>query len=233
MLKRSGPNRRWGGRAVECAGLENRYARQGIAGSNPAPTVSEPDLDSPTPILPRVASGDPAALNECMARFSGLVWSIARKLSADPSDAEDAVQEVFVDLWRSAHRFDPTKGTETTFVATIARRRLIDRGRRRQRRPEVPGIDDDGIATPASARDETDVRERAAIVDRAMGSLRPEQRQVLQLAIHHGASHEQIATSTGMPLGTVKTHARRGLMRLRDILVREGAIAPDAGTDAP
>ena len=168
-----------------------------------------------------------------MARFSGLVWSIARKLSADPSDAEDAVQEVFVDLWRSAHRFDPTKGTETTFVATIARRRLIDRGRRRQRRPEVPGIDDDGIATPASARDETDVRERAAIVDRAMGSLRPEQRQVLQLAIHHGASHEQIATSTGMPLGTVKTHARRGLMRLRDILVREGAIAPDAGTDAP
>lgn len=167
-----------------------------------------------------------------MARFSGLVWSIARKLSADPSDAEDAVQEVFVDIWRSAHRFDPAKGTETTFVATIARRRLIDRGRRRQRRPEVPGIDD-GVASPASARDDADVRERAAIVDRAMGSLRPEQRQVLQLAIHHGASHEQIATSTGMPLGTVKTHARRGLIRLRDILVREGAIAPDAGTDAP
>ena len=166
-----------------------------------------------------------------MARFSGLVWSIARKLSADPSDAEDAVQEVFVDVWRSAHRFDPAKGTETTFVATIARRRLIDRGRRRQRRPEVPGIDD-GVASPSAARDDTDVRERAAIVDRAMGSLRPEQRQVLQLAIHHGASHEQIATSTGMPLGTVKTHARRGLIRLRDILVREGAIAPDSGTDA-
>jgi RNA polymerase sigma factor (sigma-70 family) len=166
-----------------------------------------------------------------MARFGGLVWSIARKLSADPSDAEDAVQEVFIDLWRSAHRFDPQKGTETTFVATIARRRLIDRGRRRQRRPEVPGIDEQ-VASPAAARDDTDVRERAAIVDLAMGSLRPEQRRVLQLAIHHGASHEQIATSTGMPLGTVKTHARRGLMRLRDILVREGAIAPDAGGDA-
>ena len=167
-----------------------------------------------------------------MARFSGLVWSIARKLSADPSDAEDAVQEVFIDLWRSAHRFDPERGTETTFVATIARRRLIDRGRRRQRRPEVPGIDEQ-VASPAATRDDTDVRERAAVVDRAMGSLRPEQRRVLQLAIHHGASHEQIATSTGMPLGTVKTHARRGLMRLRDILVREGAIAPDAGSDEP
>ncbi|MBU3729166.1 MAG: sigma-70 family RNA polymerase sigma factor, partial [Phycisphaerales bacterium] len=71
------------------------------------------------------------------------------------------------------------------------------------------------------------------LVDRAMGSLRPEQRRVLQLAIHHGASHEQIATSTGMPLGTVKTHARRGLIRLRDILVREGAIAPDPDDGAP
>ena len=167
-----------------------------------------------------------------MARFSGLVWSIARKLSADPSDAEDAVQEVFIDLWRSAHRFDPAKGTETTFVATIARRRLIDRGRRRQRRPEVPGIDD-GVAATAPSREDPDVRERAALVDRAMGSLRPEQRRVLQLAIHHGASHEQIATSTGMPLGTVKTHARRGLIRLRDILVREGAIAPDPDDGAP
>ncbi len=168
-----------------------------------------------------------------MERFSGLVWSIARKLSADPSDAEDAVQEVFIDLWRSAHRFDPEKGTETTFVATIARRRLIDRGRRRQRRPEVPGIDD-GVAAPKAADQErTDIRERAAIVDRAMGALRPEQRRVLHLAINHGATHEQIATSTGMPLGTVKTHARRGLIRLRDILVREGAIAPDDGAEAP
>jgi len=161
-----------------------------------------------------------------MDRFGGLVWSIARKLSADPSDAEDAVQEVFIDLWRSAHRFDPDKGTETTFVATIARRRLIDRGRRRQRRPEVPGIED-GIAVQQDSDDRTDIRERAALVDRAMGALRPEQRRVLQLAINHGATHEQIATSTGMPLGTVKTHARRGLMRLREVLVREGAIAPD------
>jgi RNA polymerase sigma-70 factor (ECF subfamily) len=165
-----------------------------------------------------------------MERFSGLVWSIARKLSADPSDAEDAVQEVFIDLWRSAHRFDPDKGTETTFVATIARRRLIDRGRRRQRRPEVPGIDD-GIAVQEPSDDRTDIRERAALVNRAMGSLRPEQRRVLQLAINHGATHEQIATSTGMPLGTVKTHARRGLMRLREVLVREGAIAPDGDGD--
>ena len=167
-----------------------------------------------------------------MARFSGLVWSIARKLSADPSDAEDAVQEVFIDLWRSAHRFDPEKGTETTFVATIARRRLIDRGRRRQRRPEVPGVDE-AVAAPNPTPQDSDVKDRAAMVDRAMGALRPEQRRVLQLAIHHGASHEQIATSTGMPLGTVKTHARRGLIRLRDILVREGAIAPSSDNDLP
>lgn len=162
-----------------------------------------------------------------MERFSGLVWSIARKLSADPTDAEDAVQEVFIDLWRSAHRFDPARGTETTFVATIARRRLIDRGRRRQRRPEVPAVDEAYEAAPERAAG-PDTRERASVVERAMGELRPEQQRVLHLAIHQGASHEQIATSTGMPLGTVKTHARRGLMRLREILAREGALPPDA-----
>jgi RNA polymerase sigma-70 factor (ECF subfamily) len=177
-------------------------------------------------ILERVASGDPRAPSQCIERFSGLVWSLARRLCASASDAEDAVQEIFIDIWKSASRFDPAIASETTFVAMIARRRLIDRGRRRMRRPEVPQIAD-SVADRAERIDATDANEQQGLAQRAFAQLRPEQQQVLTLAIHHGCSHEQIATATGMPLGTVKTHARRGLIKIRQILADQGVIASD------
>ncbi|MCE2883137.1 MAG: sigma-70 family RNA polymerase sigma factor [Planctomycetaceae bacterium] len=177
-------------------------------------------------ILERVAAGDPAAPTQCIERFSGLVWSLARRLCASSSDAEDAVQEIFIDLWKSAARFDSSIASETTFVAMIARRRLIDRGRRRQRRPEVPQIPET-VADTAPRADLTEAAEQQSIAQKAFAQLRPEQRQVLQLAIHHGCSHEQIATATGMPLGTVKTHARRGLIRIRQILAEQGVLSPE------
>lgn len=182
-------------------------------------------VNQPT-ILQLVAAGDPSAMRECMDRFGGLVWSLARQMGAS-SDAEDATQEVFLDLWRSAGRFDPTVASETTFVAMIARRRLIDRSRRRQRRlqPEVLVEEPEARAQPASAPSE--LREQAGSALRAMEQLRPEQRRVLQLAIFQGCSHEEIARATGLPLGTVKTHARRGLLRLRQALEGEGALPPD------
>jgi RNA polymerase sigma-70 factor (ECF subfamily) len=180
----------------------------------------------PASILERVAQGDPSAPAECIDRFSGLVWSLARRLCASASDAEDAVQEIFIDVWKSAGRFDPSIASETTFVAMIARRRLIDRGRRRMRRPEVPQIAET-LADGAARIDRTEAHEQQGIAQRAFAQLRPEQQQVLQLAIHHGCSHEQIATATGMPLGTVKTHARRGLIKIRQILADQGVLAPD------
>jgi RNA polymerase sigma factor (sigma-70 family) len=136
------------------------------------------------------------------------------------------VQEIFIDVWKSASRFDPAIASETTFVAMIARRRLIDRGRRRMRRPEVPQIAET-LADSAERIDRSDSAEQQGIAQRAFAQLRPEQQQVLQLAIHHGCSHEQIATATGMPLGTVKTHARRGLIKIRQILADQGVLAPE------
>ena len=183
-------------------------------------------MPEPLSILERVAKGDPGAPAECIDRFSGLVWSLARRLCASASDAEDAVQEIFIDVWKSAARFDPAIASETTFVAMIARRRLIDRGRRRMRRPEVPQIAET-LADGAERIDRTDSTEQQGIAQRAFAQLRPEQQQVLQLAIHHGCSHEQIATATGMPLGTVKTHARRGLIKIRQILADQGVLAPE------
>lgn len=159
-----------------------------------------------------------------MDRFGGLVWSLARRLSPGATDTDDAVQEIFVDLWKSAPRFDPGIASETTFVAMIARRRLIDRGRRRMRRIDAAALPDSVQAEAPVQADAAERTEEAARAAAAMESLRPEQQRVLRLSIYHGASHEEIARSTGLPLGTVKTHARRGLIRLREILEREGAL---------
>jgi RNA polymerase sigma factor (sigma-70 family) len=81
-------------------------------------------------ILERVARGDQQAVRECIDEFGGLVWAIARRMTRSRADAEDAVQEIFVDVWRSAARYDSVQGSEKVFITTIARRRLIDRIRR-------------------------------------------------------------------------------------------------------
>ena len=169
---------------------------------------------SAPPLLARVAAGEPGAVRACLDRYGGLVWSIARRFEA--ADAEDAVQEIFLDLWKSAASYDPALGSEATFIATITRRRLIDRRRTRRRRPtatqpigdlelEAPGARPDASADAAKAAD-------------ALGKLRPDQRRVLVLATAHGMSHGEIAEYTGMPLGTVKAHVRRGLISIRNAL---------------
>ena len=173
-------------------------------------------LASAPALLARVAAGDPAAVRECLAQFGGLVWSIARRF--EPTDAEDAVQEIFLDLWKSAGRYDPQIATETAFVAMLARRRLIDRRRSRMRRPVTDAMDEvPSIPDPQGRPPETGIEARQAA--RELGKLRPEQRQVLVLSTCHGLSHGEIAAQTGMPLGTVKAHARRGLMSIRAALL--------------
>jgi RNA polymerase sigma factor (sigma-70 family) len=166
-------------------------------------------------LLGRVGSGDPGAVRDCIARYGGLVWSIARRFEGN--DAEDAVQEIFLDLWKSAARFDPQLSSEPAFVAMLARRRLIDRRRMRQRRPTTETIAaEPPIADHARGPDTCAEASQAA---RALDRLRPEQRHVLLLATCHGMSHGEIAAQTGMPLGTVKAHARRGLQSIRAALL--------------
>jgi RNA polymerase sigma-70 factor (ECF subfamily) len=153
-----------------------------------------------------------------MKSYGGLVWSLARRMLRNSDDAEDAVQEIFVDIWKNAGKFDPGQASETTFVAMIARRRLIDRIRFVQRRISADPIDDI-VAEPADRSHEgmqTTVEAQAAF--KALMELRPEQRQVLQMSIIHGLSHQEIADATGMPLGTVKTHARRGILQARELM---------------
>ena len=95
------------------------------------------------PLLVRVASGDADAVKACIDRYGPLVWSITRKMFRDERFAEDCVQEIFIELWKSAGRFDPERGSESTFIATIARRRLIDLRRRSQRAAGTEAIDEE------------------------------------------------------------------------------------------
>jgi RNA polymerase sigma-70 factor (ECF subfamily) len=178
-----------------------------------------------TGVLPKAAQGDDAAVRECLARFGPIVWGLARRLSPTREDAEDAVQEIFLDLWAHGGRYDAARASEEAFVAVIARRRLIDRRRHASRRPALDPIE--SAAEAASPGDSAELVAEAALAARAMKDLRAEQREVLRLSVAQGLTHEEIAAHTGMPLGTVKAHARRGLLRIRSILSGEG-VAEEA-----
>lgn len=169
------------------------------------------------PLLPRIAAGDERAVRDCVARYGPLVWSLARRWSPDGGDAEDAVQEIFIDLWRTAARYDASRTSEAGWVAMIARRRLIDRARRRERLPALESIPDDFDVASESERD-LDREWRAEQARAILRELPPAQRHMLELSLVHGKTHDEIARETETPLGTVKSHIRRGLQRARDLL---------------
>lgn len=171
------------------------------------------------PLLPRIAQGDSSAIDECLDRYGGLVWSLARRLSPSAADAEDAVQEIFVDVWKNADRFREEVSGEATFVAMLARRRLIDRLRKSRREVTSEPIDERVLqhASPP-IRPSTELAEESSRATACLEQLRGEERKVLELSIYHGLPQARIAEQTGLPLGTVKTHARRGLSRLRDCM---------------
>ncbi|MES3036230.1 MAG: sigma-70 family RNA polymerase sigma factor [Gemmatimonadota bacterium] len=190
-----------------------------VAGSGPAPAE---------PLLPRIAAGDERAVRDCVSRYGPLVWSLARRWSPDGSDAEDAVQEIFIDLWRTAARYDAARTSEAGWVAMIARRRLIDRARRRERLPVMESIPDDFDVASESERD-LDREWRAEQARAILRELPPAQRRMLELSLVHGRTHDEIARETETPLGTVKSHIRRGLQRARDLLA---ARTPDEAGEA-
>lgn len=178
-------------------------------------------------LLQRVARGDAQAVQQCLDEHGPLVWALARRLCPSNADAEDVVQEIFITLWKSADQYDPALGTESTWVTTVARRKLIDLRRRVARRGPTSEVSED---LASEARDQSELAaesDDAARAKQALAELKPEQRRVLELAIVHGLTYEQVAAKLALPLGTVKTHARRGLMRVRELLGR--GARPETG----
>lgn len=178
------------------------------------------DKKSP-PVLPRIAAGESDAVEEFLNRYSGLVWSLARKMLSNREEAEDAVQEIFVELWKNAERFDEKFASETTFVAMIARRRLIDRVRKITRQPHIDSFDDMPVEPVRSKGRYLQTSLEANQAAEVINGLKPEQRKILQLSIVEGYSHSEISEALEMPLGTVKTHARRGLIKVRETIKKQ------------
>jgi RNA polymerase sigma factor (sigma-70 family) len=172
------------------------------------------------PILPRIAQGEADAFEDFINQYGNLVWSIAKKFAPTTEDAEDAAQEVFMEIWQNAGRFDATKASEVTFISIIARRRLIDRVRKIYRQPAFQSIEDTFETQPNVFEREilTNIEAKKAV--QAMEQVRPEQRELMMLTIFEGMSHGEIAEKTNLPLGTVKTHIRRGFERVRKIMSR-------------
>lgn len=184
----------------------------------------------PADLLTRIAMGDQSAVEACIDRYGGLVWSVVKSVVVDLDLTEDAVQDAFVDLWRKAETFDPSKSSESGFVALVARRRAIDAVRRRVRRTRDEGAGDaDTVAVDHAGHAEVERADEVALAQSILAELRPEQARVLRLSLLEDLSHRQIAERIGMPLGTVKTHARRGLAQARSLLAERRSAATKGG----
>lgn len=168
--------------------------------------------------LNRIAAGDPAAVGQCIDRYGPLVLAQARRFGLAESQAEDAVQEIFIELWKSAERFDAARSSERTFVTMVARRRLIDLRRRGSRGPRTTPLDDLDVGDADAGLASVEDADEAAVASRALAQLRPDEQRVIRLSVITGLTHREIADTTGIPLGTVKSHLRRGLERVRDLL---------------
>ncbi|MGB3308765.1 MAG: sigma-70 family RNA polymerase sigma factor [Nodosilinea sp.] len=180
--------------------------------STDAGTLSDADL------WLALKAGQTSALGSLYDRHSGLVYGIALKVLGQAQEAEDLTQDIFVKLTRST-AYDPQRGSFRTYLAILTRSRAIDRLRSRQSaRDSVARLqagDQPQMPTPADALAQ---RERSEEVRAALAQLSASQQQILRLAYYDGLSQATIAEQLDTPLGTVKTHSRRGLLKLRQIL---------------
>ena len=174
--------------------------------------------DKSSGILQEVGRGIEHAMEKCIVNYGGLVWSIALRYVNDRSSAEDVVQETFADLWKSAKRYDPAVATECTFVGMLARRRAIDFARKQSRQPLLEPMPELESLTHASSEPSAAVRCESANVREALKQLPAETQTIFALHFDEGMTHPEIAKKTGLPLGTVKTRLRRGLIEVRKLL---------------
>ena len=177
---------------------------------------------SETPIktlLQQIQSGNEEALLTLHDRFATPVYSVAYRVLGNAQDAEEVTQDVFLKLWDKAHSFDPGRGKFTSWLLTIARRSAIDHLRKRQRR-EPPENSISMDAAPylwETGPGEEDVSDLQRSLLGVMSELPDEQSEAIYLAYFHGMSHSDIAAHLDRPLGTVKSHIRLGMQKLRFI----------------
>jgi RNA polymerase sigma-70 factor (ECF subfamily) len=188
-------------------------------GRHDAVVASEPDTTLEA-LVRQVALGDESAFERLYDDVSSVVFGLIRRVLRDPAQAEEVTQEVFVEVWRTATRFDAHKGSARTWILMMAHRRAVDRVRSAQARHDR----EDTAAAREQVRvfdevaEEVELRLEQQQVHRCLGTLTELQRESVTMAFYGGYTYPEVSTLLGAPLGTVKTRMRDGLIRLRDCL---------------
>jgi RNA polymerase sigma-70 factor (ECF subfamily) len=163
-------------------------------------------------LLARIENGEEQAMAMLFERYSKIVYSVSLRVLKDPAAAEDVMQEIFMQIWRSPNSFVAAKGSLGGWLSVVSRNRSIDTLRRKRPSEEIEDI---SLASPFNLADDS---ERNLLMERARAAvvlLPAEQRKTLEMAFFDGLTHSEIAEMTGDPLGTVKTRIRSGLLTLR------------------
>lgn len=166
-------------------------------------------------LLARIGQGDETGMEAIFKRYSGPVYSVALRVLHDSGQAEDVMQEIFLQLWRNPEAFVHGRGSLGAWLVVVARNRAIDVLRRRK---PTDSVDEVVLASPCDISAEAERNGMMEKVRVILADLPEEQRKSLELAYFEGLSHSEIASRTGDPLGTVKTRIRLGLMSLRKAL---------------
>jgi RNA polymerase sigma-70 factor (ECF subfamily) len=190
-------------------------------------------LDDDFVLMDGIARRDPSALSRLYDRHSPVVYTLCLRILKDPGVAEDAMIDVFQELWTRADRYNAARGTPIAYLLTLTRSRALDRARLKAARPTVPIHDNSAAETkahPAPNPLESALEdERRTLVKHALDRLDPKYREVMECSFFEGLSHSEIALKLQKPVGTVKTYLRRGLIQLRDFVRNpdEGDLRPD------
>ena len=175
-------------------------------------------------IVRRIGAGDSAALAELYDRYSGMLQALAARVLGNIGDAEEVLQEAFLQVWRQAGRWDPARSSVSTWLVLITRSRAIDRLRSRNvKQRTLTAVQSENRNTHTSPQGARDVllSERRKRLDTEMQALPTEQRDVLEMAFYRGMTQREISESTGIPLGTVKTRTLLAMKKLRTALAAE------------